>query len=316
MASHPLDIGKILRSNGVDVNDSKRPSKGTKPKAQQASFQPKSSQAKTSRPKPPQVKTAEGEVEQIRIRKEFWDQLNEESRRMLTSRIWRGVDFNPMLSELEDLSKLSEKWLKWAVPTYVNGLKGGPIKQWFEGVREARDFHYVLVGEHLIHLKTMRQQKKAEEEAVVEEAVSEEVVSEKVDAEALVESDASVATEPQAGVETSSDQQTVDLAEAVSQAFDEYVVEKTSAESVKDQSASVPTPVSENSENVVEEHSVDASEEKEEFESSQEPLPIANIQAEVAPVANEADRERLHASLKDLDHHIAWFQSYIEKNKN
>jgi hypothetical protein len=143
MASHPLDIGNLLRSKGFETHPSPKVSPKT---TQTASTEPNSS-------------TQADEPTQVRIRKELWDQLNQESRRMFTSRIWRGVDFNPMLSELEDLSKLSEKWLKWAVPTYVNGLKSGPIKAWFEGQREARDFHYVLVGEHLQHLKRVRKKK-------------------------------------------------------------------------------------------------------------------------------------------------------------
>lgn len=99
----------------------------------------------------------------IRIKSQYWEQLNLESRRMLTSRIWKHVDFNPMLAELDDLSRITEKWLKWAVPTYVNGIQGGPIKDWFDGVNQEKDFHYILVGEHLRHLKELREKKKAEE---------------------------------------------------------------------------------------------------------------------------------------------------------
>lgn len=141
MASHPLDIGSILRTKGVETDP---PPKAKAPKPTTV-VQNHPNEAREPNP--------------VRIRKDLWDQLNQESRRMFTSRIWRGVDFNPMLSELEDLSKLSEKWLKWAVPTYVNGLKSGPIKAWFEGQREAKDFHYVLVGEHLQHLKRVRKNK-------------------------------------------------------------------------------------------------------------------------------------------------------------
>lgn len=144
-----------------------------------------------------QGRHSDGDVQAVKIRSEYWNMLNEESRRMLTSRIWKGVDFNPMLAELDDLSKLTEKWLKWAVPTYVNGVKEGPIKDWIDGKRGDKDFHYVLVGEHLKHLKELRQKKKNSEELkepdVQESANSENVVdgNEEAQSAVLSENDAS-----------------------------------------------------------------------------------------------------------------------------
>jgi len=140
MARHPLDISNFITSE---------------PKPAEVKFE------KTS-PKPVQATPEPTFVDGPRIQKQYWSQLNPESRRIFTSRMWKGVDFNPMLSELSDLSKLTEKWLRWAIPTYVNGLASGPIKDWFNGTRGPQDFHYVLVGEHLKHLKEVRQNRKEE----------------------------------------------------------------------------------------------------------------------------------------------------------
>lgn len=166
MAKHPLDI-----SNFLGESEKPEPStKGFKPsKAKSNSFKkPSNSQASPS-PKPSSFGA------QPRIEKKFWDQLNPESRRIFTSRMWKNIDFNPMLRELTDLSKLTEKWLRWAIPTYANGVKEGPVKDWFEGKKGDADFHYILVGEHLKHLKEVRQKKKEEQKPEVVET-SQEVV--------------------------------------------------------------------------------------------------------------------------------------------
>lgn len=150
MSNHPLDISGLLKANTSDRSSSDKPS------AQGSQIHPNSNDSN------------------VRIEGKYWSQLNQESRRMLTSRIWKSVDFNPMLAELDDLSRITEKWLKWAVPTYVNGLKEGPIKEWLNGENREKDFHYVLVGEHLRHLKEIRDQKKAEQKST--ETVSEPFV--------------------------------------------------------------------------------------------------------------------------------------------
>jgi hypothetical protein len=179
MAPHPLDISRILHSKGVEPQPSSHKTDQESPKPRYER-QEKPAPRKTEPLFPrqdsprrdkvmPQTPISNGPALQddvgIKINSEYWSLLNEESRRMLTSRIWRHVDFNPMLAELDDISKLTEKWLKWAVPTYVNGLPSGPIRDWLDGKREARDFHYVLVGEHLKHLKEMRQKRKEEDES-------------------------------------------------------------------------------------------------------------------------------------------------------
>jgi|SaaInlStandDraft_1057018.scaffolds.fasta_scaffold41156_2 hypothetical protein len=139
MSDHPLDISGILKSSPNDGH------------AQEKEHYPDSSSA------------SDTSQSTSRIEGKYWSQLNQESRRMLTSRIWKGIDFNPMLAELDDLSRITEKWLKWAVPTYVNGIKEGPIKEWIHGVNREKDFHYVLVGEHLRHLKDIRDKRKVEQ---------------------------------------------------------------------------------------------------------------------------------------------------------
>lgn len=165
MSNHPLDISGLLNSKqstgNVDKEESPPP--------------PQSSESATD------SSLREG----VRIDNQYWDQLNQESRRMLTSRIWKGIDFNPMLAELVDLSRITEKWLKWAVPTYVNGVKGGPIKDWLEGINREKDFHYVLVGEHLRHLKELREKRKQEQETSPEPmtAVEETTPADQLEAE-------------------------------------------------------------------------------------------------------------------------------------
>ena len=170
MAFHPLDITGILKSKGGEVPAEKpKPSHRGPFHAKKKSESPPEQLPRLEKPVPsaPPAQTSNTpEIEPVKIRPEFWNVLNEESRRMLTSRIWRGVDFNPMLGELDDLSKLTEKWLKWAVPTYVNGINEGPIKSWIEGEKTGKDFHYILVGEHLKHLKEVRQKKKDEPETI------------------------------------------------------------------------------------------------------------------------------------------------------
>ena len=143
MSNHPLDISGILKS--------KPPQPSNEGQEALSAVSDNESANKSSSP------------EETRIEGRFWSQLNQESRRMLTSRIWKGVDFNPMLAELDDLSRITEKWLKWAVPTYVNGVKAGPIKDWMEGLNRDKDFHYVLVGEHLRHLKELREKRKTDQ---------------------------------------------------------------------------------------------------------------------------------------------------------
>ena len=171
MAPHPLDISKLLPSEGPSVlSPSPHVESKKVPERREASGAPSREERLPAFEKPvrspvsPTLAYQEESV--VKIKPEFWNQLNEESRRMLTSRIWKSTDFNPLLAELDDISKLTEKWLKWAVPTYVNGLGSGPIREWLEGRREARDFHYVLVGEHLKHLKEMRSKRKDGEDAI------------------------------------------------------------------------------------------------------------------------------------------------------
>jgi hypothetical protein len=160
MGGHPLDISHILLKKGVELQEKYPPKK-----------QKKEHKKEKQVPKPQptiqqeQVKTEPKVEERVyKIEQQYWTQLNTESRKILTSQAWKNVDFNSMLKELDDLSKLSEKWLRWAIPTYVNGLKGGPIKDWLDGNSRENDFHYVLVGEHLRYFKDIREQKKKEQD--------------------------------------------------------------------------------------------------------------------------------------------------------
>lgn len=142
MGNHPLDISNLLKARGIPLQPSKNKKSRPKPIA-----------------KPQKVSPQKGP----KIDLHLWNQLNEESKRIFSSRIWKQIDFNPMLRELDDLSKLTEKWLKWAIPTYANGIKGGPVKDWLEGKNTEQDFHYILVGEHLKYLKEQRNKKKQDQ---------------------------------------------------------------------------------------------------------------------------------------------------------
>ncbi len=151
MGGHPLDISQILLKKGVDLQ------KKYPPKNQIKKTIPVPKATVSLKEKPTPASTP-------KISNQYWSQLNTESRKIFSSRAWKQVDFNPMLKELQDLSKLSEKWLKWAIPTYANGLQSGPIKDWLNGKNRENDFHYVLVGEHLRYFKEVRKQKKQEQE--------------------------------------------------------------------------------------------------------------------------------------------------------
>jgi hypothetical protein len=151
MGGHPLDISNFILTKGVDL---------------QKKYPPKEHNVKskpfTDSVIPPKENATP--ISQPKIAGQYWSQLNIESRKIFSSRAWKLVDFNPMLKELQDLSKLSEKWLKWAIPTYANGLNSGPIRDWLDGKNRDNDFHYVLVGEHLRYFKEVRKQKKTEQE--------------------------------------------------------------------------------------------------------------------------------------------------------
>ncbi len=170
MAPHPLDISNFLGSSPAENASEKKAKEFHKPakKEHVQQVSPQKTQAHHQRPN-------QNVDSGPKIEKKFWQQLNPESRKIFTSRMWKSVDFNPMLSELSDLSKLTEKWLRWAIPTYANGLKEGPIKDWLDGQRGNEDFHYVLVGEHLKHLKEVRQKKKEEQQQDKTETSMEEV---------------------------------------------------------------------------------------------------------------------------------------------
>lgn len=146
--THPLDISHILEKKGISINEDqpsnshkKQKSSGIEPVQQKAHATP-------------------------RIKSQYWLQLNDECRRFLTSKMWKVHDFNPMLEHLDDISLLTEKWMKWAVPTYVNGMSGGPILDWIEGRNRDKDFHYILVGEHLRFVKEKRKQRKSEKKII------------------------------------------------------------------------------------------------------------------------------------------------------
>jgi hypothetical protein len=160
MGGHPLDISHILFNKGIELQEKYPPQKHQKPKKVKNHQPPQASIPKQQAPTQPEPVI---ETETPRIENQYWSQLNTESRKILTSQAWKSIDFNPMLKELDDLSKLSEKWLRWGIPTYVNGRKSGPIKDWIDGKNRENDFHYVLVGEHLIYFKEVRTQKKKEQ---------------------------------------------------------------------------------------------------------------------------------------------------------
>ena len=151
---HPLDISHILKRNGVSLDAGREPARAEVRHVPVAPTQPE-----------PQAKVADSvanpHMPTMRINDWHWSQLKPECRRFLASKIWKGIDFNPMLEQLEDLSLLSESWMKWAVPTYVNGLASGPIRDWLDGRNREKGFHYVLVGEHLKYMKGKRQELKS-----------------------------------------------------------------------------------------------------------------------------------------------------------
>ncbi len=138
MARHPLDISSILKARGVPLEDSTKNS-GDARMGQHG--------AMSSHPLP----------ERSRIRPEIWASLSPECRRFLTKKTWQGVDFNPFLSALEDLGRITEEWLRWAVPAYVGGLAGGPIRDWKEG-RLQQSLHELLVAEHQRFKKARHQE--------------------------------------------------------------------------------------------------------------------------------------------------------------
>ena len=179
MAKHPLDISSFI---GIDPKVEAKPKETLNNKrhnTHQSQAKPQQTiNPEFSKPKRAQGNNATRQKDAPRIEKHYWQQLNPESRRIFTSRMWKEIDFNPMLSELTDLSKLTEKWLRWAIPTFANGIAGGPIKEWFDGKRGEEDFHYILVGEHLKHLKEVRQKRKkeAKQEKSVEPIIKQENV--------------------------------------------------------------------------------------------------------------------------------------------
>lgn len=170
MSRHPLDISEILIDKGIELNEKysqQEQVQTTQNQEVEEQIEEKSEQAESHQAEPiQQNKPVErmNQEQEFKIQSEYWNELNTESRRMLCSRSWKHIDFNPMLAELQDLSKLSEKWLRWAIPTYANGLKEGPIRDWLDGKNRDNDFHYVLVGEHLRYFKEIRQKKKEEKE--------------------------------------------------------------------------------------------------------------------------------------------------------
>lgn len=133
MSRHPLDISQILIQKGVALVEDEAPVAA--------------------------VSAVPREGRKM-IRDEFWKRLRPECRRILAGRTFQHVDFNPMLAELQDIEKMDESWLRWAIPTYMNGLSGGPIRDWLDGRNREKDFHYVLVGEHLRYLKAKRAERR------------------------------------------------------------------------------------------------------------------------------------------------------------
>jgi hypothetical protein len=173
MGGHPLDISQILLNKGIDLQKKYPPKATEQHKKKPSSDRPQQIQEEVKKEESQPVATSQNSnIEEVpatqapKIDNQYWSKLNTESRKIFSSRVWKSVDFNPMLRELEDISKLSEKWLRWAIPTYVNGLKGGPIKEWLDGTNRDKDFHYVLVGEHLRYFKEIREQKKQEQESI------------------------------------------------------------------------------------------------------------------------------------------------------
>lgn len=171
MAPHPLDISNFLGSSPTENTSEKKTKEFREPAKKEHIQQASHNKTQSNHHQRP----SQSDDSTPKIEKKFWQQLNPESRKIFTSRMWKSVDFNPMLSELSDLSKLTEKWLRWAIPTYANGIKEGPIRDWLNGQRGNEDFHYVLVGEHLKHLKEIRQKKKEEQKQEKTETTMAEV---------------------------------------------------------------------------------------------------------------------------------------------
>lgn len=147
MSRHPLDISAILQAKGIELEKPEEVKNARSGRDMRRGPTPRH-EAQAPEPRPQRA---------YRIREEFWAKLTPGCQRMLTSRAFIDVDFNPLLAELSDLSRVDEAWLRWAIPTYVNGLRGGPIRDWMEGARRERDLHYVLVGEHLRYQRDKRQ---------------------------------------------------------------------------------------------------------------------------------------------------------------
>lgn len=171
MSKHPLDITGMLEQRGITLPPSSR--KIVKTEHQNNRTQSKKQERSNKR--------------KFMIRRESWDVLSSECREILCSRTWSDIDFNPMLDNLDDLTKLTAEWLRWAIPTYANGIKEGPIRDWLDGKFPDKEFHYVLVGEHLKHVKECRKKNKKsqgessksrEADPVKVEATEEETVAE------------------------------------------------------------------------------------------------------------------------------------------
>lgn len=310
MSSHPLDITGILKSRGVNVNQQKK-SGGSKKGDKN------------------QLKEKGDKGNNVRIRPEFWNQLNEESRRMLTSRIWKGVDFNPMLAELEDLTKLTEKWLKWAVPTYVNGVDSGPIRDWIDGNRGERDFHYILVGEHLRHLKELRESKAAEaaganaDLGVIQEGTTEATTPPETPTESPSQATISNDIEEDAQ-QDSADEALDESAELPADPEDEsiQVEEEVSPEEPLDVPPMDPEPNPEvHTEAPVQESTDDAEMPPEEEHQPQSQAAPSEEEALPPPQDgpegsdNSQAPGELDKALEELDRNIQWFQDYLHQRK-
>ncbi len=103
----------------------------------------------------PKVK-AKDNSDRVVIHDHHWAKLPIEIRKYLTKGSFKEIDFNPLLDNLDDLSKLTPKWLNWAVPTYINGLSKGPVHDWLKGDQQERSFHDTLVFEHHTYRKILK----------------------------------------------------------------------------------------------------------------------------------------------------------------
>ncbi|MBF0196397.1 MAG: hypothetical protein HQL32_01740 [Planctomycetes bacterium] len=344
MSKHPLDISGFL---GADQPDQKKERHAPKKKAPKKSY-PSFSPYKSKAPSSPR-KNEDLPVDTPKIQQEIWSQLNAESRKILSSRIWKGIDFNPMLGELNDLSKLSEKWLRWAIPTYVNGLKGGVIKDWIEGKRDDRDFHYILVGEHLRHLKEQRAKKKAEsldEASATAESLADEpkdlgdINHEDTDApkdlvntnhEETPEDEASTVETPEQENETaalSHNQEDTEAAEntATANALTEpsaQIVETEALEqsTEKNQSAEAPQQtldIQKSTGTSEQEHDTTDTPEQghDTTVSSEQDNEITESPEQAAQDTAQEGQPKLEKSLEELDDNIRWFEEYIAKKSS